>query len=181
MMSKNERNFWLDWIMFFIFLICSMSGIILWLLVPNCNNSIFAGIDQAVWLVFHECVGFLGLVLVTFHIVLHWNWLKTLRGRPLKLLKKSVQINRIVDRLIWFAFLFSNISGILAWWLFSIMAVEASRVFNRIHLVTSIAWLVLLSIHLVLHQKWIVSAIQRYFSLGLSTYSKSNLRSGQGG
>jgi hypothetical protein len=52
-MSKNECNFWLDWVMLFAFLITFVNGFLLWLVIPNSNTSVFAGIDRAVWLMFH--------------------------------------------------------------------------------------------------------------------------------
>jgi hypothetical protein len=39
---------------------------------------------------------------------------------------------------------------------------ETIGIFDRFHVGTSMAWLVFLATHLVLHQKWIASAIQRF-------------------
>jgi len=88
-MNKNERNFWLDWMMFIVFSITVVSGFLLWLVIPNSNTSAFAGIDRAVWLAFHVGSGFLGLLGVIIHIVWHWYWLKALRGRSL--MDKSIK------------------------------------------------------------------------------------------
>jgi hypothetical protein len=174
-MSKNENNFWLDWIMLLAFLMTILSGFFLWLVIPNSNTSIFAGMDRAVWLVFHVGSGFLGLLGVVIHIVWHWHWLKALRGRPLRTLKRTVRANRVINRLTWFAFISTNVFGMLAWLLSTSLPIETIRIFDRLHVATDMAWLVFLAFHLVLHQKWIVSAIQRYFPFGFSTHVKSNL------
>jgi len=161
-MGKNERNFWLDWIMFFSFSLTITSGFLLWLVIPNGNVSVFAGIDRAMWLVLHVGSGFLGLAGVIIHIVWHWDWLKALRGRSLRTLKRPVRANRLINRLTWFAFISSNVFGMLAWLQSASKPSETIGIFARFHVGTSMAWLVFLATHLVLHQKWIVSAIQRF-------------------
>jgi hypothetical protein len=176
-MSKNERNFWLDWVLFFDFSITIVSGFLLWLVIPNSQHSVFAGIDRAVWLAFHVGSGFLGLLGVVIHIVWHWGWLKALRGRSLKTLKRPVRANRLINRLTWFSYIASNVFGMLAWLLSASMPSEAIRIFNRLHTATSIAWLVFLATHLVLHQKWIVSGIQRYLPFHLATDANTTIGS----
>ena len=167
-MNKNERNFWLDGLMFLAFLITIVSGLFLWLVNPNSNSSAVAGIDRTVWLGFHIGSGLIGLLGVIIHIVWHWQWLKALRGRSLKTLKKPVLANRVIDRLTWFAFLSSNLFGILAWLLSASLPTGAIEIFEHVHAATSMAWLVFLAAHLVFHKKWIVSAFFRYqpFHLG---------------
>jgi hypothetical protein len=168
-MSKNERNFWLDGIMSFAFLLTTVSGFLLWLVIPNPNSSVFAGIERAAWLAFHAGSGFLGLLGVVIHIVWHGQWLKALRGRPLGTLKRPVKANRVINRLTWFAFISANTFGMLAWLLSASLPTGAIRIFDRFHAATSLAWLFFLATHLVLHQKWIVSAIQRYLPFGSTT------------
>jgi hypothetical protein len=176
-MKKNECNFWLDWIMLFAFLVTVVSGFILWLAIPRSNSAAFVGIDRTVWLAVHIGSGLLGLLGVIIHIVWHWDWLKALRGRALGTLKGQVRANRLINRLTWFAFILSNIFGVLAWLLSASMSSEAIKMLDRFHVATGMAWLVFLATHLVLHQKWIVSAMQRYLPFGLSTDLKSNLGS----
>jgi hypothetical protein len=173
-MNKNERNFRLDWVMFIVFSITVVSGFLLWLVIPNSNTSTLAGIDRAVWLAFHVGSGFLGLLGVIIHIVWHWCWLKALRGRSLRLLKRPVRANRLVDRITWVAFIAANIFGMLAWLLSADLPAEAIKIFDRFHVAASIAWLVFLATHLVLHQKWIVSVIPRYLPFSLATNVRLN-------
>ena len=112
-MSKTERNFRLDWMMFIVFSITVVSGFLLWLVMPHSDNSAFAGIDRVMWLAFHIGSGFLGLLGVIIHIVWHWRWLKALRGRSLRTLKRPLRANRMADRLTWISFIATNISGLL--------------------------------------------------------------------
>ena len=168
-MSKNERNFWLDGIMFVAFLITIGSGLLIWLVIPDSNTSVIAGIDRAVWLGFHVGSGFFGLLGVIIHIVWHWQWLKALRGRSLRTLKRPVLANRVINRLTWFAFISSNLFGVLAWILAASLPTETIKIFERLHVSTSMAWLIFLSAHLVLHKKWIVSAIFRHQPFRVTT------------
>jgi hypothetical protein len=160
-MNKNERNFWLDGIMFLAFMITIVSGLLLWLVNPNSNPSVIAGIDRAVWLGCHVGSGLIGLLGVIVHIVWHWHWLKALRGRSLRTLKRPVLANRVINRLTWFTFISSNFFGILVWLLSASLPIGMIKIFAHLHVSTSMAWLIFLSIHLVLHKKWIVSAIFR--------------------
>jgi hypothetical protein len=132
-MSKNERNFWLDGIMFLAFLITIVSGLCLWLVNPNSNPSVIAGIDRAVWQGLHVGSGLFGLLGVITHIVWHWHWLKALRGRSLKTLKRPVLANRVVDRLTWFAFISSNFFGILVWVLSASLPTGMIKIFEHFH------------------------------------------------
>jgi hypothetical protein len=174
-MSKTERNFWLDWMMFIVFSITVISGFLLWLVMPHSDNSAFAGVDRVMWLAFHIGSGFLGLLGVIIHIVWHWRWLKALRGRSLRTLKRPLRANRVVDRLTWISFIATNISGLLAWLLSAGLPAEAVKIFDRFHVVAGIAWLVFLAAHLGLHQQWIASVTRRYLPFGLATNVKVNM------
>jgi fructose-specific phosphotransferase system IIC component len=47
-MKQPERNFWLDVSLFVTFLSTVFTGLLLWLVMPNSNPSVFAGIDRLV-------------------------------------------------------------------------------------------------------------------------------------
>jgi hypothetical protein len=177
-MNKNERNFWLDLMMLIAFSITIVSGIVLWLTIPGRNITHFDVVGRTTWLAFHVGSGLTGLLGVIIHIVWHKEWLKALRGRPLESLKGPVKTNRLINRMTWIAFIISNIFGLLAWLLPASMTNEVIKMINRFHVATSMTWIVLMASHLVLHRKWIVSALQRYLSFGFSANAKSNLGSG---
>jgi hypothetical protein len=166
MMNKYERNFWLDLILLVIFLITLVSGILLWQKIPGSN----AGAELADWMALHIVPGLLGLIGVILHIVWHWDWLKALRGRPLKSLKRPVRANRVIDRAIWFAFLSSNFFGFLSWLFPASLPGDALRIIIIFHAAAGVVWIVLLAAHLILHQKWIVSALPvhlKFFQRGV--------------
>jgi hypothetical protein len=118
--------------------------------------------------------GLLGLSGVIIHIVWHWSWLKALRGRSLRTLKRPVRANRVADRITWIAFIATNVFGMLVWLLSAGLSAEAIKIFDRLHVAASIIWLVFLVAHLVLHQHWVESAIRRYLPFGSATNIKLN-------
>jgi len=161
-MSKNERNYWLNWVLFLVFLITIISGFLLWIKIPNNYMSTFTRIDRTALVTLHIGSGLIGLLGVVIHINWHWSWLKALRYSPVRRLNKHVRTNRIINRLTWLAYITSTVFGLLAWMLSSILSTETIKIFSRFHVTTSLGCLVLLVTHLSLHKKWIVSAIQRY-------------------
>jgi hypothetical protein len=174
-MSSTERNFWLDWTLFIVYSITVGSGFLLWLVIPHGANTAFAGIDRGVWLSIHIGSGFLGLMGVILHIVWHWRWLKALRGRPFRTLKRPVQANRVVNRMTWISFITSNVLGLQAWLLPGILSTRVVFIFSRLHVVASITWLVFLTAHLALHQRWVASAARRYLPFDLESNVKENI------
>jgi len=174
-MSNSERNFWLDWIMFIVYSITVVSGFLLWLVIPHGANAAFAGIDRGVWLSIHIGSGFWGLRGVILHIIWHWRWLTALRGRPFRTLKKPVVANRLVNRIAWISFIASNLLGLQTWLLPGILSTRMVFIFSRLHVAASICWLVFLTAHLLLHQRWIASAVHRYLPFGIAGNPKVNL------
>ncbi|MCD4802565.1 MAG: DUF4405 domain-containing protein [Anaerolineales bacterium] len=173
-MSNSERNFWLDLTLSIVYSITIGSGFLLWLVIPQGTNTAFAGIDRGVWLGIHIGSGFLGLMGVILHIVWHWRWLKALRGRPFRTLKKPVLANRVVNRMAWISFIASNVLGLQAWLLTASLPAESVKIFARFHVIASINWLVFLTAHLVLHQRWVASAARRYLPRGIAGNVKGN-------
>lgn len=161
-MNKNERNYWLDFVLFIAFLTIIATGFSLRLVDPNFHYLTYAFSDRKILLAFHIGSGFIGFLGVVVHIKWHWPWLKALRGKSVLELKKPVRANRIINRKIWFAYISSMVFGLLVWSLHAILPAEAVTLLGRLHYFTSLACLFLLAMHLILHRKWIASAIQRY-------------------
>jgi hypothetical protein len=173
-MSNSERNFWLDLTLFIVYSVTVVSGFLLWLVIPHDANTAFAGIDRGVWLGIHIGAGFWGLMGVILHIVWHWRWLKALRGRPFRMLKKPVLANRVVNRMAWISFIASNVLGLQAWLLPGILSTRVVFIFSRLHVAASITCLVFLTAHLLLHGGWVASAARRYLPLGIAGNVKGN-------
>ena len=95
------------------------------------------------------------------------GWLKALRGRPLAGMPKKLRANRVVNRIMWFAYLATNISGAIAWALHFGDNIYIVRVPHRLHVVFGVAWTVFAMAHLAFHWKWIASTSRRYIHVNL--------------
>ena len=160
-MNKTEHNFWLDVTIFAALLITTITGFILWLVIPYKLDIIFLGFSRNVWVAVHICFGVVGLAGIVFHIVWHWDWLKALRGRRLSGMPKKLRANRVVDRIMWITYIATNVFGAIAWVLHFGDDIYVVRVPDRLHVVFGIAWTILAIAHLALHWKWITSTSQR--------------------
>ena len=164
-MSKTEHNFWLDAILFAAILITTITGIILWFVIPHILEFVFLGFSRSVWVAAHISFGAVVLAGIVLHIARHWGWLKALRRRPLSRLPEKVRANRVVDRIMWIAYIATNLFGAIAWALHLGDDIYIVSVPDRLHAVFGVAWTILMIVHLALHWKWIASAAQRYIHI----------------
>jgi len=167
-MSRIEKNFWLDITIFVVLLITTLTGFCLWLVIPHKLDIFYLGFSRSIWVSAHICFGMVGLAGIALHIVWHWGWLKALRGRPLAGMQKKLRANRIVNRIMWFAFIATNVSGAIAWGLNFGDDIYVVSVPDRLHVVFGVMWTILAILHLVLHWKWIKSTFERYVHLNLT-------------
>jgi hypothetical protein len=166
-MSKTEHNFWLDVTIFMSLLITTMTGLFLWLVIPHKLEFVFLGLSRSAWIAAHIYSGLVGLVGIVIHIVRHWGWLKALRGRPLRGMQEKLRANRIVDRIMWFVFIATNVFGATAWALHFGDDIYVVSVPDRLHAVFGVTCTALMIVHLALHRKWIASTTQRYMQVNL--------------
>ena len=165
MMKKTKQNFWLDETIFMVFLISSITGFVLWRIISPEFGIAFLWFPRRVWITFHICSWIVSLVGVVLHSAWHWNWLKSLRGRPLSGMSEKLRANRIVDRVMWITYIAANVSGALAWALHFGDDIYVVTVPDRLHVVVGRALTFLVTVHLALHWKWIVSTTQRYIQV----------------
>jgi hypothetical protein len=161
-MNKTEHNFRLDVAIFISLTITTVTGLLLWLVIPHKMDVLFSGISRSAWVAAHIYSGLAGLAGIIMHIVLHWDWLKALRGRPLGTMPEKLRANRIVDRVMWFAFITTNVFGAAAWMLRFGIDVYVVSVSDRLHVGLGVAWAILAAVHLALHWKWIANTTRRY-------------------
>jgi hypothetical protein len=161
-MSKTERNFWLDGSIFVALLITTLTGFILWLVIPHKLDTIFLGFSRSVWIAAHISSALVGLAGIVMHIVMHRGWLKALRGRPLGRMPEKLRLNRVVDRILWITFIATSVFGGIACALHLGNDMYVVRVPDRLHGMFGVAWTILMLVHLALHWKWIASTTRRY-------------------
>ncbi len=166
-MSRTEQNFWLDLTIFVAFLMTTITGFMLWFVIPHKLDIVLLGFFRSVWVAAHICFGVVGLAGIVFHIVRHWGWLKALRGRPLSRMPEKLRANRVVDRIMWFTFIATNVFGAVAWALHFGDDVYIVSVPDRLHVVFGVACTILMIVHLALHWKWIASTSKRYIQVNL--------------
>ena len=166
-MNTTKRNFWLDVIIFVALLITTITGFLLWLVIPHKLDIVFLGFSRSVWVAAHICFGVVGLAGIVIHIVRHWGWLKALRGRPLSGMPDKLRANRIVNRIMWIAFIATNIFGAAAWALHFGDDIYLVRVPDRLHVVFGVVCTLIMIVHLALHLKWIASSARRFIHVDL--------------
>jgi hypothetical protein len=171
MTNKTKHNFWLDVTIFVSLLITTITGFLLWLVIPHQLGIVFLRFSRSAWAAVHIYSGIVGLASIVMHIVLHWDWLKALRGRPLRGMPEKLRANRVVDRIMWITYIATNVFGAMAWALHFGDDIYMVSVPDRLHVVFGIAWTILTIAHLALHWRWIASTSQRYIALGLGRSS----------
>jgi hypothetical protein len=167
LLSPTNYNFWLDVTIFVAFLITTITGFIIWLVIPHKLDIVFLGFSRSVWVAAHICFGVVGLAGIVIHIVRHWSWLKALRGRPLSGMPEKLRANRVVDRIMWIAFIATNVFAAIAWALHFGDDIYIVSVPDRLHVLFGVAWTILMIVHLALHWKWIASTTRRYIQVNL--------------
>ena len=161
-MNTTKRNFWLDVTVFAALLVTTITGLLLWLVVPHKLDIVFLGFSRSIWLAAHISSGVVVLAGIVIHIARHWGWLKALRGRPLSGMPERLRANRIVDRILWITFITNNVFGAIVWMLHFGDDIYIVRVPDRLHVVFGVVCTILMIVHLALHWKWITSTIQRH-------------------
>jgi len=160
-MRKTEHNFWLDVTIFVAFLTTTMTGFLLWLVIPHRSGLLFLRSSRSVWLSAHVSCALVVLASIVMHVVRHWDWLKALRRRPLGALQGKVRANRIVNRIMWIVFISTTVFGAMAWAFDSQDDHYYVSVPDRLHVAFGVALLVIATVHLALHWKWIALTARR--------------------
>lgn len=184
MMNKTKTNFWLDAIILAAFLTTAVTGLFLWVIVPGgpgSRETLFMGLPRHTWVEWHNWLG-LGLLLgVIIHLTLHWQWLGCVAQRFFKQAAKQVRLNFSLDTLLFMAFFLTSLSGLVLWLALPGGGHRGGRnLFFRadflgltrhdwsdLHLWAGLAMIVILTVHLALHWRWLVCVARRYTEAAL--------------
>jgi hypothetical protein len=172
MKSKIRWNVWLDAGIFIAFAATAVTGVLLWLVLPEGKGSsyaIFLGITKSSWITVHDWAGVLMLTGILTHLVMHWEWIRCVSSRFLRKTSRQARINLSLDTLLGAVFLTTTVSGLVAWLALgggyqggrnpaykAFVLGLARDTWNEVHLWTGVAVLAISLLHVVLHWKWIV-------------------------
>jgi len=88
-MNRPALNLLIDIVSFFAFLASTISGLVLWQVLPSGGygfrggqsvvaEHLFWGLSRQDWLNFHNHTSLLLACLIVLHIALHWRWIRNL-------------------------------------------------------------------------------------------------------
>ena len=77
-MGKSKINYFVDLLMLISFIINAITGLIIFFFLPlgvrKGGYQEFLGIIKQNWVDVHNWSGFLLIIFVAIHLILHWNW-----------------------------------------------------------------------------------------------------------
>ena len=77
-MDQIKRNYWIDFVMFVLIAIASLTGLVLFIILPSGRRSgwqTFLGIAKETWVDIHTWAGLIFIIVVILHLILHWKWI----------------------------------------------------------------------------------------------------------
>lgn len=129
-----------------------------WLL----DAALFAGFLACFFLdwtgvAWHQWIGVLGGVLAAVHLATHWQWVKAVTERLRGSTSTRARLYYAIDALILVGFVFMLFTGLVisTWLNLSLVGYPAWR---SVHVISSVATLLLVTIKIGLHARWILAA-----------------------
>jgi hypothetical protein len=179
MFGKLKSNFYLDAAIFLAFLVTTITGLLLWLVLPEGRGSsafMFLGLSKRTWTDIHDWAGVVMLAGASLHILLHWKWIICVGKRYFRRLARQARLYFTLDAFLFSAFFLANLTGLVAWLAFGEGGFQGGRnplynnlVFglgrhdwNDLHRWSSLAIIAILAIHVLLHWKWVALTMRRY-------------------
>lgn len=125
---------------------------------------LIASAPQATGIAVHEWISFLYLIPFVMHLLLHWDWIRTVPVRFFRGLTLHHRLNVFWDALLYIAMLIVTISGVLisevALPVFG-LALTPDSFWHELHHSSSNLLFPMLGIHLALHWDWIKRTTQK--------------------
>lgn len=184
MLNKSKTNFWLDLLIFALFILTALTGLFLWLVIPGGQGGgqfiVLLGLTRRTWISLHNWLGVAMLSGSLIHLILHWEWITCVAGRFFKKLARPARLNFSLDSLLFAAFALSSLSGLIMWLVLpggghrggrNLVADLALLGLTRhdwsnLHLWAGLTIIALLVVHLTLHWAWISCMTRRYAFCG---------------
>jgi|GEM_PF-650323 len=193
MFGKTKSNLWLDIAIFIAFITTSMTGLLLWLGIPEgagSRSAILLGLTKESWISIHNWAGIGMLMGAIIHILFHWKWIICIGKRYFKKLAKQARYNFSINTFLLISFMIVNLSGLIIWLLlgeggyqggrnprFNTLVFGLSRhEWNDIHLYTGLAITSILSLHIINHSKWVLLTIKRQLTNLTDQFSPKSIQ-----
>ncbi|MBE7471915.1 MAG: DUF4405 domain-containing protein [Anaerolineales bacterium] len=177
MISKTRLNFWVDMTLLTLFIAALLVGLGLWLIFPAGRSGSavsLLGLTRHSVKEFHAWIGVTILAGAVIHVALHWRWVTCLAGRFFSGTSAQARLNFGLDSLLLVAFSLTSLSGLVIWLVLGGGGYRGGRNpayhaalfgFTRpdwvdFHGWASLAILLMVSIHVALHWRWIVCALR---------------------
>lgn len=126
---------------------------------------ILVNIPQATGIPFHEWAGFLFVIPLMLHILISWQWVVDITKRIFKKLPGEVRFNHFWDIGIFIMMVLALFTGTIV----SESALPRMGInividpfWQSMHNASANLTIIMIGVHLAMHWKWIVNAVQRY-------------------
>lgn len=80
-MDINKKKFLIDILIFILFLVITISGFILWLVLPRGGGGVRESsfiFDRHIWVGIHNWLSVGLILLIIVHLLLNWKWIKAM-------------------------------------------------------------------------------------------------------
>lgn len=152
-MKKSNFSFWLD-----VALLALLAVTVLTLFGRDRTS-----VNQP-RVVLHCMAGALMLVGSIIHLILHWDWIRTVVFHAPAKIKRGIQSRRRTDIWLFIAAVPCGVAGIMVWLLQAGIVTLAGlplQTWNAVHNLAGMVMLFGLSLHLVQHSAWVAHALRR--------------------
>jgi hypothetical protein len=111
----------------------------------------------------HQWLGVALGLLAGYHFVSHWDWVQSVAGRFLGRTSRQARRYFLMDAGLMLGFALILVTGlVISSWL--ALALENYAAWKNIHVIASIATLLIVVVKIGLHWRWIVKTAERFFA-----------------
>jgi len=115
-------------------------------------------------LVAHQWLGMAVGLLAGYHLVSHWNWVKSVTLRFMGQTSRQARHYYVLDAGLMLGFALILVTGlVISSWL--ALPLENHAVWSNVHVAASIITLLIVLVKIGLHWRWVVKTAQQFFSV----------------